>query len=379
MAVDKKFLNSIVKGINTHFKKNVVNLGGDIMEDLIVKFIKTPSLKVNKVLGGGIATGRITEIYGPTGSGKTTLCYETIGNDMKLDPDSIWAWYETEKSFDIEIAKFYGVDPDRLIYWEMGDEGAETGLDVLESVIRKSEGKIKGAVINSVAGLTPKSELDALMGKLDMGTQAKMMSKLMRKIIAIAGKNKMAIIFINQIRDKISLFGGTTTPGGRALSFFASQRIEMRKNRVEAADGVKDTDYIKMIVKVVKNRFAKGNPYVQTTIFARYGVGIDVTMETLELAVEQNVIEKKAGGNYRFVTDAGEEVKFRGAANLMDYVDKNPEFAMQVRARIKDDFIATTTLSDEDLAKLETYNTQTSEVIQDANTEVASEESNETE
>lgn len=380
LMADKKFLDGIVKGINNHFKKNVVNLGGDIIEDLTIKFIKTPSLKINKMLGGGIALGRITEVYGPTGSGKTTLCYETIGKDMREDPDAIWAWYETEKSFDPAAAQSYGIDLDRLIYWEMDDSGAETGLDVLESVIRNSQGKIRGAVINSVAGLTPKNELDALMGKLDMGTQAKMMSKLMRKITAIAGKNKMAIIFINQVRDKISLFGGTTTPGGRALAFFATQRFEMRKVKVESGDGVSSDEYIKMVVKAVKNRLAKGNPYVETTIFGRYGVGTDTVMEILELAVGQNVIEKKAGGNYRYVNNEGEELKWRGAKALMDYVDQNPDFAKEVTAKINSDSISVNNLSDEDMAKLEAYNNDTAkhmETIAEDEAAAASEDQNE--
>lgn len=359
-------INNLIKGINSKFKKNVVNLGGAIKEDLIIKFIPTKSLKLNKALNGGIAIGRITEIYGPTGSGKTTLCYELVGKNMQEDPDSYWGWYETEKSFDPVAAESYGIDIDRLIYWEMDDEGAESGLDVLESIIRKGKGSVKGIIVNSVAGLTPKSELDSLMGKADVGTQAKMMSKLMRKITAIAGKNKMAVIFINQVRDKISLFGGTTTPGGRALAFFASQRFEMRKIKIEGSDGVDKTEFIKINNKIIKNRVARGNPYVETTLFGRYGQGTDIVMELLELAVNQNIIEKNNGGRYRYVTVAGEELKWHGAKNLMNYFDNNPDLRDEVIEKVNNEAIAVQQLSDEDMKKLEAYNNDTHKEITEA-------------
>lgn len=208
-----KEINDLIKSINTQFKSNVVNLGKDVKEKLTIKFIPTTSMKLNKILGGGIARGRIAEFFGPTGSGKTTACYEIVGKDMKEDPNSYWGWYETEHSYDQEQAEKFGVDINRLIFWEMDDSGAENGLDILEAVIRKGGGNVKGIIVNSVAGLTPKKELETAMEKQDMGTQAKMMSKLMRKITAIAGKNDIAVIFINQVRDKISLFGGTTTTG----------------------------------------------------------------------------------------------------------------------------------------------------------------------
>lgn len=355
----------LIRGINTHFKKDVVNLGKDVKEKITIQFLKTPSFKLNKILGGGVARGRIAEFYGPTGSGKTTACYEIIGKDMQEDPNSYWGWYETEGSFDKDAAETFGVDIARLVYWEMDDEGAESGLDVLESILRKGEGRIKGIVVNSVAGLTPKSELDSLMGKLDMGTQAKMMSKLMRKITAIASKSKTAVIFINQVRDKISLFGGTTTPGGRALSFFATQRVEFRKVKIEASDGVSMEEYIKMIAKIAKNRCAKGNPYVETSLLARYGVGIDTTMELLELAVDQGIIEKKAGGNYRYVDGNGQEYKWRGAKMLMDFFDDkdNKHLVDEISSRINNDSVKVQDLSDEDLKALENYNNDVAKEI----------------
>jgi recombination protein RecA len=376
-----KEINDLIKSINTQFKANVVNLGKDVVDKLTIKFIPTTSMKLNKILGGGVARGRIAEFFGPTGSGKTTACYEIVGKDMKDDPNSYWGWYETEHSYDQEQAEKFGVDINRLIFWEMDDNGAESGLDILEAVIRKGGGNVKGIIVNSVAGLTPKKELDTAMDKQDMGTQAKMMSKLMRKITAIAGKNDIAVIFINQVRDKISLFGGTTTTGGRALSFFATQRIEFRKTKIESADGVSNEEYIKMNAKIAKNRCAKGNPYVETTLMARYGVGIDRVMELLELAVAQNVIEKKAGGNYRYVTNEGKELKWRGAKALMDFFDdkENKSVFTEVEGKIDQGDIATKQLSDEDMKQLEKYNNDSKAIMQETLSaeEIAAEENNE--
>jgi len=379
MAKENKEITDLIKSINTQFKGNVINLGKDVKERLTIKFIPTTSMKLNKILGGGVARGRIAEFFGPTGSGKTTSCYEIVGKDMKDNPNSYWGWYETEHSYDQEQAEKFGVDINRLIFWEMDDNGAESGLDVLEAVIRKGKGNVTGIVVNSVAGLTPKKELDTAMEKQDMGTQAKMMSKLMRKITAIAGKNDIAVIFINQVRDKISLFGGTTTTGGRALSFFATQRIEFRKVKIEAADGVSTDEYIKMNAKIAKNRCAQGNPYVETSLMARYGVGIDKVMELLELSVEQLIIEKKAGGNYRYVTDAGKEFKWRGAKALMEFFDdkENESVFTEVSSKINQGDITAKQLSDEDMAALEKYNSDSKNIIKEALGDEANEVINE--
>lgn len=346
-------VDGIVAGLNKQFKKTVVAKGSEIVEDLKIKFIPTPSLKINNMLGGGIARGKIAEIFGPTGSGKTTLCYQIVGENMKANPDEVWGWLETEASFDPEVAESYGVNMDNLIFWEMQEDGAEGCLDVLDGIITQAGDKVKGIIINSVAGLTPKTELINEMGKADMGVQAKMMSKLMRKLTAKCNKSKCSIIFINQVRDSMSLYGGQVTPGGKALAFFSSQRLEMRKVKTEAADGVKDDEYIKMVCKVKKNRFARKNPYVQTTIFGRYGHGIDASMEILELAIEENIIEKRGGGNYLYITPDGKEKKWRGSSVLMSYIDDNPDFMNEIKQRLAGDTKTISSMSDDDIKAAE--------------------------
>ena len=344
-----------MNAINKKYNKQVVATVSEIEDDLKVKFIPTKSLKLNNLMGGGVAVGRIAEFFGPSGSGKTYTCYEIIGESMKNDPEAMWGWYETEGSFDWEVAERCGVDSERLIFWEMTDEGAESGLDILESVIRQMGEDLTGVVVNSVAGLTPRKELDSLMEKVDMGTMAKMMSKLMRKITAITNKNKIAVIFINQVRDKIDLFGGTTTTGGRALAFFASQRIEFKKRKTEASDGVKEEEYIKIQVKAHKNRFAKGNPFKTTEMFGRYGHGTDVVMEILQLAVEQGIINKGSGGRYSYITNGGEELKWHGNKKLLDFVSENEWFADEVKAKIEnsDSAIGVDALSSDEISAIE--------------------------
>lgn len=353
MAKKNSIVDGIVAGLNKQFKKTVVAKGSEIIEDLKIKFIPTPSLKLNNMLGGGIAVGKIIEVFGPTGSGKTTLCYQIVGEDMKKNPDHIWGWYETEGSYDPVVAEMYGIDHDRLIFWEMNEEGAEGGLDILDGIVTQSGEQVEGIIVNSVAGLTPQSELNNVMSKADMGVQAKMMSKLMRKLTAKCNKTKCTVIFINQVRDSMSLYGGQVTTGGKALAFFASQRLEMRKIKADAADGVKETEYVKLLCKTKKNRFAKKNPYLETSIFGRYGHGIDVSMELLELAIEQNIIEKKGGGNYLYIKPDGSEQKWRGASNLMAYIDDNPDFVEEIKAKLEEGSNSINSMSEDEIREVQ--------------------------
>lgn len=372
----QKKVKALIAGINKKYNKQVIAKVSDIEDELRVTFIPTKSLKLNNLMGGGAARGRITEFFGPTGSGKTFTCYEIIGESMKQDPEALWGWFETEGSFDWEVAERCGIDPDRLIFWEMSDEGAESGLDILESIIRQMGKDLTGVIVNSVAGLTPRKELDSLMEKQDMGTMAKMMSKLMRKITAIVNKNKIAIIFINQVRDKIDLYGGSVTTGGRALAFFASQRIEFKKRKTEAADGVKEEEYIKIQIKAHKNRFAKGNPFKTTEMFGRYGHGTDVVMEILQLSVDQGIITKGAGGRYSYITDGGEELKWHGNKKLLDFVSENEWFADEIRGKIlasDDASIGIQSLSADEISAIEAEDLKAQEemssILQEENEE----------
>lgn len=204
----KKLLAGIVK--KTQDKnggsKHVLSFASDRASELVYEYIRTPSENVNMALGdgkspGGILRGKICEVAGESSSGKTSLMLETIGLDHQTDPDSIWGWLDTEGDYDAQYAEQKGVDPERLILWEVDDTGAESGLDMLEMMIRSHS--LTGIVVNSVTGLTPSAEMDAEMGKNSIALQARMMSRLMRKITAISNRTKTSVVFINQLRVNV--------------------------------------------------------------------------------------------------------------------------------------------------------------------------------
>lgn len=213
----QKFLKNLVNATQKKHggSKHALSFATDRIDDLRFEFIPTPSENINAALGGGFVRGRIAEVAGENSSGKTSLLLETIAQDMKRDPDAIYGWFETENSFDPDYAfNVKGIDPDRLIVWEVSDEGAESGLDTLEMLIRSNTLKMIG--INSVTGLVPKKELTNEMEKQEVAIQARMMSKLMRKITAIAGKTKTAVVFVNQMRTNVGvMYGDPNTTTGR--------------------------------------------------------------------------------------------------------------------------------------------------------------------
>lgn len=203
-AAKRKLLNKAMDSINKKAGRTVIGRVTDpeIAELVRIDFMPTPSVEMNLMLGGGFPRGKIIELFGEHASGKTSIAIETMALDMKTDPDAFWYWYETEGSFDIDYAKqFDGFDEDRLIIGHIEDEGAEKGLDHLEAMLRT--GQFAGIIVNSVAGLTPSAEMAEEMGKQSIALQARMMSKLMRKITGVASKNKTMMIFINQFRTNI--------------------------------------------------------------------------------------------------------------------------------------------------------------------------------
>ena len=209
LADKKKILQNLVKKTQEKYggEKHVLPFAKDRIDELKYKFIPTASESLNVALNGGFAVGKIIEIAGESSSGKTSLALETIALDHKNDPDSIWGWLDTEGDFDADYATLKGVDLDRLIVWEIDDAGAEQGLDKLEMLIRSHA--LKGVIINSVTGLVPSKELESEMEKQEVALQARMMSKLMRKITAICNRTETTVIFINQLRTNVGqLYGG---------------------------------------------------------------------------------------------------------------------------------------------------------------------------
>lgn len=380
-AEKKKLLGKVMNDINKKAGRTVIGTvkEPEIAELVRIDFLPTPSVEVNVMLGGGFPRGKIIELFGEHASGKTSMAIETMALDMKNDPDAYWGWYETEGSFDIEYARqFDGFDEDRLIIWHIEDEGAEKGLDFLEAMLRT--GQFKGIIVNSVAGLTPAKEMESELAKQDIALQARMMSKLMRKITGVASKNKTLMIFINQFRTNVgAMFGDpNVTTGGRALSFYATQRIGMRKVKLEKSDGITEDEGMKVSARVAKNRVANGNPYKACKYTAIYGEGVDRIRGIALMAVENEIVQ---GGSWIYYPNKdmcatlpdGEPAKWNGMGKFVDYLKNNPDFAEvlkdQVEAKAKQGKVLMETLDEEEIAAIEAMEAELENDFEEADEE----------
>lgn len=203
-ADKKKNLTAVLNGINKKFGASTVSFVKD--KDLKIEYLQSPSHEFNAMLAGGIGVGRITEFYGENSSGKTSMAIEIIAHNQKANPDFVAGWFETEGSIDEEILASFGIDMDRLVYWDQTEVGAEQGLDILRALIASNEFDL--IVCNSVAGLAPKKEIEDDIEKQNVALTARMMSKLMRVITGICFKTKTSMIFINQVRTNVGVMYG---------------------------------------------------------------------------------------------------------------------------------------------------------------------------
>ena len=264
-------------------KGSVMRLGDEPVEKIEV--IKTGSVTLNRALGvGGFPKGRVVEIYGPESSGKTTLAIHAIAEAQKIG--GIAAIIDAEHAFDQFYAKNLGVDIDNLLISQ--PDNGEQALEIADNLIRS--GAIDILVIDSVAALTPKAEIEGEMGDHQMGLQARLMSKALRKLTGSISKANTCCIFINQLREKIGVMFGNpeTTTGGNALKFYSSVRIDIRRS-----SAIKNSDKVignRTRVKIVKNKVAP--PFQQAEFDIMYGEGISKTGEIIDLGVELNIINK---------------------------------------------------------------------------------------
>ena len=301
---------------------------GSIMrmgEDSIIKIegISTGSISLNAALGiGGIPRGRITEIYGPESSGKTTLSLHIIAEAQKSGGYA--AFIDAEHAMDPEYAKKLGVDTDNLLI-SQPDTG-EQALDITETLVRS--GALDVIVIDSVAALVPKAELDGDMGDSHMGLQARLMSQALRKLTGTVSKSRTSVIFINQIRHKIGVMFGSpeTTTGGNALKFYASVRLDIRRiGQIKEGDQVVGN---RTRVKVVKNKVAP--PFKNTEFDIMYGEGISYEGDLLDLAVQADIVNKM-GAWYSF----NKEKIGQGKENAKRYLQDNENVRNEIETGVK--------------------------------------------
>ncbi len=291
-----------------------------------IEAIPTGALSLDIALGiGGVPRGRIIEVYGPESSGKTTLALHVIAEAQKMGGEA--AFIDAEHALDPVYAKKLGVDIDNLIV-SQPDTG-EQALEITESLVRS--GALDVIVVDSVAALVPKAEIDGDMGDSHMGLQARLMSQALRKLAGAINKSKTVLIFINQLREKIGVMFGNpeTTTGGRALKFYASVRMDIRKIENIKQDGEFKGSRVR--VKVVKNKVAP--PFREAEFDVVYGEGISKAGNILDMAVNLDIIEK-AGSWFSY---NGERIG-QGRENVKKYLKDNPDMLNEVEEKVRQDF-----------------------------------------
>ena len=302
-------------------KGSIMRLGEEtVLPD--VKSIPTGALSLNIALGiGGVPRGRIVEIYGPESSGKTTLALHIAAEAQKAG--GVAAFIDAEHALDVHYAKKLGVNTDELLI-SQPDTG-EQALEIVEVLVRS--GAVDVMVIDSVAALVPRAEIEGEMGDSHMGLQARLMSQALRKLTATISKSNCCVIFINQIRMKIGVMFGNpeTTTGGNALKFYSSVRMDIR--RIAALKQGQDAIGSRTRVKVVKNKVAP--PFKEAEFDIMYGTGISREGDLVDLGVECNIIEK-SGSWFSY----GEERIGQGRENAKQFLAENPETATEIEARV---------------------------------------------
>lgn len=323
--MDEKRLESLkvaISSIEKRFGKgSLMKLGEH--ETVKIDVIPTGSLSIDYAIGVcGIPRGRVTEIYGPESSGKTTLALHCVANAQK--EGGIAAFVDAEHALDIEYAKNLGVDVDNLLISQ--PDSGEQALEIIDTLVRSNAVDI--IVLDSVAALVPQAEIEGDMGDAHMGLQARLMSQALRKLTGAISKTNTAIIFLNQIRSKIGVMFGNpeTTTGGNALKFYASVRIDIRKiNNIKQGQDIVGN---RTKVKIVKNKVAP--PFKEAEVDIIYGKGIDYIGDALDLAVNHDIIEK-SGSWFAYQNQR----LGQGRDNARDFLKDNPELLKTLIDEIK--------------------------------------------
>jgi recombination protein RecA len=319
----KKALNLAIAQIEKSCGKgSIMKMGADTPK-IRIDAIPTGAINLDAAIGvGGIPRGRITEVYGPESSGKTTLCLHVVANAQKTG--GVTAYIDAEHALDTEYARKLGVDVDNLLI-SQPDTG-EQALEICDILVRS--GAVDVVVIDSVAALVPKAEIEGEMGDAHVGLQARLMSQALRKLTGAIARSRTSVIFINQLREKIGVMFGNpeTTTGGKALKFYASVRLDIR--RIGPVKEKEDVIGSHVRVKVVKNKVAP--PFKQAEFDIMYAEGISHASLVLDIAAEANIIEK-SGAWYSY---NGQKIG-QGRENAKMYLKDNPTLMTEVEEKVK--------------------------------------------
>lgn len=319
----KEALDKVLATIEKQYGEgSIMKLGQDAK--LNIDSIPTGALALDIALGiGGIPKGRIIEIYGPESSGKTTIALHIVAESQKLGGNA--AFIDAEHALDPGYAKKLGVDVENLII-SQPDTG-EQALEITEALVRSNAVDI--VVIDSVAALVPKTEIDGEMGQATIGLQARLMSQALRKLTGAINKSKAAVIFINQLREKVGVIYGNpeTTTGGRALKFYSTIRLDVR--RIEIIKKGDSPIGSRVRVKVVKNKVAP--PFKEAEVDIMYGTGISKTGNILDVAADMGIV-KKAGSWYSY----NDEKLGQGREKSKDFLDSNPNLLKEIENIVRD-------------------------------------------
>lgn len=332
-------LNAALKKIEKDFGKGAVMRLGDEGAKMDVDVISTSSIGIDLALGiGGVPRGRITEIYGPESSGKTTLALHIVAEAQKAGGNA--AFIDAEHALDPVYAKALGVDVDNLIVAQ--PDTGEQALEILEALVRS--GAIDVVVVDSVAALVPRAEIDGEMGDSHVGLHARLMSQALRKLAGIIKKSNTAAIFINQLREKVGVIYGNpeVTTGGRALKFYSSVRVDVRRS-----ESIKrGTEIIgnRTKAKIVKNKMAP--PFKQAEFDIMYGEGISREADVLEVATDLDIV-KKSGSWFSY---DGERLG-QGRDKVKELFKENPELMAEIEGKVRDLVLAKKGAEEEEVAE----------------------------
>ena len=318
----ERAIDLALQHIEKQFGKGAIMRLGDMAAVTDVKVIPTGSIAVDLAIGiGGVPRGRVVEIFGPESCGKTTLSLQIIAEAQKMGGTA--AFIDVEHALDPVYAAKLGVNLDSLLVSQ--PDSGEQALEIVDTLTRS--GAIDVVVLDSVAALSPRAEIEGEMGDSHMGLQARLMSQALRKLTSVISKTKTCAIFINQIREKIGVMFGSpeTTPGGRALKFYATLRIDMR--RIESIKNGTDNIGNRVRVKIVKNKVAP--PFREAEVEIYFGEGISKESSLVEAALKFNVIEK-SGSWFNY----GSERIGQGKDNVREYLKSNPKIAAELEVKV---------------------------------------------